>query len=100
MVIERTARRMTFRQLLTHSEKYSRDLIEHFQATVLPRLADFRDLSRPTRRRSNYPTLMALYNALNKVERTSAETRELTEYLQQRLKEIREHAHRERSRKG
>src|SRR6516164_2680255 len=44
MVMERPARRMTLRQLLTHSEKCTRDLVEHFQTTVLTRITDFRDL--------------------------------------------------------
>ena len=47
MPIDRPARRMTLRQLLTHSEKCSRDLVEHFQTTLLPNISDFRDLSRP-----------------------------------------------------
>ena len=63
---ERPFRRMTLRQLLTHSEKCTRDLIEHFQATLLPRVTDFRDLSRPVRRKSHYPTMVALLNALNR----------------------------------
>ena len=53
MVVERPVRRMTLRQQLTHSEKCCRNLIEHFQAVLLPRIADFRDLSRPVRRRSS-----------------------------------------------
>jgi hypothetical protein len=96
MPVERPARRMTLRQLLTHSEKCSRDLIEHFQGTVLPRVTDFRDLSRPVRRRSHYPTMVALINSLNKLEQASQEAQILAEYLQERLQEIREHARRER----
>jgi hypothetical protein len=96
MAVERPMRRMTLRQLLTHSEKCTRDLIEHFQATLLPRVSDFRDLNRPVRRRSHYPTLLALLNAMQKVEQTGAETQALADYLQERLQEIREHARRER----
>ena len=96
MAIERPARRMTLRQLLTHSEKCSRDLIEHFNASLLPRVTDFRDLSRPVRRRSHYPTMVALLNALNKLEQVGEETRSLADYLYEQLDEIREHARRER----
>jgi hypothetical protein len=96
MAIERPARRMTLRQLLTHSEKCSRDLIEHCTATLLPRVADFRDLSRPVRRRSHYPTMVALLNALNKLQAVGEETRSLADYLHEQLQEIREHARRER----
>ena len=68
MVLDQSFRRMTLRQLLTHSEKCARDLIEHFHATVMPSVADFRDLSRPVRRRSHYPAMLALMNALNKLQ--------------------------------
>ena len=96
MPVERPARRMTLRQLLTHSEKISRDLIEHFQGTVLPRVTDFRDLSRPVRRRSHYPTLLAMHNALQKLHESGGETQQMAEYLLELLEEIREHARRER----
>ncbi len=96
MAVDKPSRRMTLRQLLTHSEKCSRDLIEHFQANLLPHVTDFRDLNRPIRRRSHYPTVVALVNAMHKVEQTAEETQILVEYLHERLQEIREHARRER----
>jgi hypothetical protein len=96
MATEQPVRRMTLRQLLTHSEKCSRDLIEHLQATLMPRLGDYRDLSRPVRRRSHYPTVGALVNALNKLSNENAEAGALANYLQEQLDEIRERAHRER----
>jgi hypothetical protein len=97
MAIEKPARRMTLRQLMTHAEKCSRDLLDHCNATLLPRVADFRDLSRPVRRRSHYPTLLALVNAMNKLQQAGEETRALAEYLHEQLQEIREHARRERA---
>jgi hypothetical protein len=96
MAIDRPARRMTLRQLLTHSEKCTRDLVEHFQTTVLTRVTDFRDLSRPVRRRSHYPTLLALLNALKKLLEAGNELNTLAEYLHEQMMEIREHAKRER----
>jgi hypothetical protein len=96
MVPEMTGRRMTLRQLLTHSEKCCRDLIEHCNGTLLPRVNDFRDLSRPVRRRSHYPTLLALLNALKKLEECGTETQSLATYLLDRLGDIREHARKER----
>jgi hypothetical protein len=96
MPVEKPSRRMTLRQLLTHSEKCTRDLIEHVQAGLLPPVSDFRDLNRPIRRRSHYPTLVALVNSMHKVERSAQETQALIEYLHERLQEIREHARRER----
>jgi hypothetical protein len=96
MPVERPARRMTLRQLLTHSEKCVRDLVEHLQATTMPRFADFRDLSRPVRRRSHYPTMMALMNALKKLNEAGVETNALADYLHEQLEHIREHAQREK----
>jgi hypothetical protein len=96
MPIDRPARRMTLRQLLTHAEKCSRDLVEHFQTTLLPHVSDFRDLSRPVRRRSHYPTLMAVMNALKKLQEASVEAQALAEYLHEQMQDIREHAQRER----
>src|SRR5262245_3236528 len=96
MSIDKPSRRMTLRQLLTHSEKVTRDLIEHFHGTMLPRTSDFRDLNRPVRRRSHYPTVVAMINALHKVEQAGQETDQIAEYLLERLQEIREHARKER----
>jgi hypothetical protein len=96
MAIERPARRMTLRQQLTHAEKCTRDLIESFQGAFMANIGDLRDLSRPVRRRSHYPTLVAVINALNKLQHSNSETLETLEHLQQQMQEIREHARRER----
>jgi len=96
MAIDRPSRRMTLRQLLTHAEKCARDLLEHFQATLLHHLSDFRDLSRPVRRRSNYPTVMSVANALKKLSKAGAEAQEMAEYMHEQMQDIREHAQRER----
>src|ERR1700756_1507899 len=99
MAIERPTRRMTLRQQLTHAEKCSRDLIEHFQATILPHLTDLRDLSRPIRRRSHYPAMVALVNSLKRMQQAGTDTLEMLEYLHEQLQEIQEHARRERLRR-
>jgi hypothetical protein len=96
MLIERPARRLTLRQLLTHAEKCTRDLIEHFQSTLLTQLSEFRDLSRPVRRRSHYPSMVAVGNTLKKLLQSSQEAQEVIVYLQEQMEEIREHAKRER----
>jgi hypothetical protein len=80
---------------MTDAEKRVRDLHEHFQVTWLARVADLRDLSRPIRKRSHYPTLHALQNALQKTVDTNEESRRLIEYLVQELNAILEHAQRE-----
>ncbi len=96
MGIERPVRRMTLRQQLTHAEKCSRDVIEHINGNLLPSVSDVRDLSRPVRRRSHYPTMVSLSNALNKLQRAGVEITQILEYLHGQLQEIREHARRER----
>lgn len=95
MITERSFRRLPLRDLMTDAEKRVRDLHEHFQVTWLARVADLRDLSRPIRKRSHYPTLHALQNALQKTVDTNEETRRLIEYLVQELNAILEHAQRE-----
>jgi hypothetical protein len=84
------------RDLLTDAGKRSRDLIEHLHDTWLARAGDLRELSRPVRRRSHYPTLLALLHAVEKLRQTSDETERLIEYISQELAEIRDHARRER----
>jgi hypothetical protein len=96
MAIEKPARRMTLRQLLTHSEKCSRDLIEHLQSTLLQQVSDFRDLSRPVRRRSHYPTMVAVQNALKKLMAAGNEAQTVADYLNEQFDAIREHGKRER----
>lgn len=95
MVNDRSFRRLPLRDLMTDAEKRVRDLCEHFNVTWLARFADLRDLSRPIRKRSHYPTLHALQNALQKALEANAETRQLIDYLAQELNEILQHARRE-----
>src|SRR5579875_3394620 len=95
MLTERSFRRLPLRDLMTDAEKRVRDLHEHFNVTWLARVADLRDLSRPVRKRSHYPTLYALQNALLKTVEINDETRQLIEYLIEELNEIRQHARRE-----
>ncbi len=96
IVVNVPPRRMTLRQLLTHSEKSVRDLIEHTNTSLMAQITDFRDLSRPVRRRIHYPTLVAVRNALNKLEQLNKDCQTMADYLHERLQEVREHARRER----
>jgi hypothetical protein len=95
MAMERSIRRLPLRDLLTDAEKRTRDLVEHFNDTWLARVADLRDLSRPIRKRSHYPTLLALQNSLQKTVQTNEETRQLIDYLTEELDQILDHARRE-----
>jgi hypothetical protein len=94
MLTEKSTRRMPLRQLLTHSEKCSRDLAEHIKTGLIHILLEYRELTRPVRRRSSYPTLLMLRNALRKVEQAREEARQMVEYLHERLEEIKSHSKR------
>jgi hypothetical protein len=96
MAIDKPTRRLPLRELLTDAEKRNRDLVEKIGTIWLSAVTDLRDLSRPIRKRSPYPSLIALQNAIEKVLQTHAETAELLEYLTHELDEVREHARRER----
>ncbi|HEY7328561.1 MAG TPA: hypothetical protein VH592_13020 [Gemmataceae bacterium] len=95
MITDRSFRRLPLRDLMTDAEKRVRDLVEHFNITWLSRVADLHDLSRPVRKRSHYPTLHALQNAVLKTVETNDETRKLIDYLAQELNEVLQHARRE-----
>jgi hypothetical protein len=95
MISGRSFRRLPLRDLMTDAEKRTRDLSEHFTVTWLTRVADLRDLSRPIRKRSHYPTLQALQNSLHKTVQINEETRQLIDHLTEELTEILEHARRE-----
>jgi len=96
MALEKSYRRLPLRDLMTDAEKRSRDVAEHINSTWVAQVSDLRDLSRPVRKKSHYPTLLALQNALEKVVQLSSETDEQLEYLERQLTEIRDHARRER----
>src|SRR5262245_61082026 len=96
MAADRPLRRMTLRQLLIHAEKTARDIIEMVNTNYMARVTDFRDLSRPVRRRSHYPTLLAVQNALRKLMETAELAKNTCDLLNENLDLIREHANRER----
>jgi hypothetical protein len=96
MALEKPYRRLPLRDLLTDAEKRARDVAEHIHSTWVARITDLRDLSRPVRRKSHYPTLLALQNSLQRVVELTRETGGLVEYLERQLNEIRDHARRER----
>ncbi len=89
-------RRMPLRQLLGHSEKCVRELHDLIYFTHLTDLSDFRDLSRPVRRRSQYPQLVAIQNGLRKLRDNHIKAEDLFAQLEECLEIVREHAQRER----
>lgn len=90
------SRRLPLRDLLTDVEKRSRDLVEHMHSDWMGQAGELRDLSRPVRKRSHYPTLLSLLNCLNHLIETSEETEKIIARLTEQLEEIRVHTRRER----
>jgi hypothetical protein len=95
MAVDQAFRRMTLRQLLTLAEKCSRDLQEQLKGALGPRISEFRDLSRPVRRRSHYPTLKSMRNALTRLQDSEKEVAAMAEYILEQLKLIQEQARRD-----
>jgi hypothetical protein len=96
MPSDKPFRRLTLRELTSHAEKCSHVLSDHVRNTVLQQISEFRDLSRPVRRRTHYPTLFAVHNALQNLLATAAETMKLANDLHDQFEEIKDRAQREK----
>ncbi len=94
---EKSLRRLPLRQLLANSDKTTRELAEHVQAHLMPRLVDLRELSRPVRRKSHYPTVMAFQNGLRHVLEANDQLQGMINSLQEHLEAIRDHAQSQKS---
>lgn len=100
MAVEKSYRRLPLRDLMSDAEKRARDLADQINTGMLGATSDLRDLSRPIRRKSHYPTLLALQNALQKVLQATADLEDAIDYLDRQLTDIRDHARRERLNRG
>jgi hypothetical protein len=96
MALDNPIRRLTLRQLTAQAEKSGRFLLEHLQTSLLTQVSEFRDLSRPVRRRTHYPTLFAVQNALKTLSTAAARAQILADELHTQLDEIRERAMKEK----
>jgi len=96
MALEKSFRRLPLRDLMTDAEKRSRDLVEYFNTTWLAQANELRDFSRPTRKKSHFPTLKSLKHSLDRLIQVDQDTAVLIDHLSQELEEIAEHARRER----
>jgi len=96
MALEKSFRRLPLRDLMTDAEKRTRDLVEYFNTTWLAQANELRDFSRPTRKKSHFPTLKSLKNSLDRLIQVDQDTAVLIDHLSQELEEIAEHARRER----
>src|ERR1019366_2626817 len=93
---DKTLRRLPLRQLLASSDRTTRDLAELVHTHLLPRVIDFRDLTRPVRRKSHYPTMVAFQNGMRRTMEANDRLQVLVGLLQEHLDAIRDHAQREK----
>jgi hypothetical protein len=93
---EKTLRRLPLRQLLASSDRTTRELAELVHTHLLPRVIDFRDLTRPVRRKSHYPTMVAFQNGMRRMLEANDRLQVLVGLLQEHLDAIRDHAQREK----
>lgn len=97
MSTDKPLRRLPLRQLLASSDKASRELHELVQTHFTHRVTDCRDLSRPVRRRSHYPSMVALQNGLRRLHEAHEQVQVMLSSLAEHLDAIRDHAHREQT---
>jgi hypothetical protein len=97
MSSDKPLRRLPLRQLLASSDKVSRELHELVHTHFVQRITDCRDLSRPVRRRSHYPTMLALQNGLRRFQEAHEQVQTLMSSLSEHLDAIRDHAQREQT---
>jgi hypothetical protein len=93
---DKTLRRLPLRQLLSSSDRTTRELAELVHTHFLPRVIDFRDLTRPVRRKSHYPTMVAFQNGMRRMMEANDRLQILVGALQEHLDAIRDHAQREK----
>jgi hypothetical protein len=93
---DKTLRRLPLRQLLASSDKAARELADMMYTNLLPRIADFRDLSRPVRRKSQFPTLIAFNNGLRRMLEAHDQITVMLSVLHEHLDAIRDHAQKEK----
>lgn len=91
-----TLHRLPLRKLLASSDKTTREVAELVHTHLMPRVLDFRDVSRPVRRKSHYPTIMAFQNSLRRMTEAHDQMTALLKVLQEHLDAIRDHAQREK----
>ena len=87
---------MTLRDLLTHTEKMTRDVIETVHGQYMPKVTEFRELSRPARKKSQYPTLLGLDHAAQRVEVAVTDLRGLMKSVEENVAAIAERIRKER----
>jgi hypothetical protein len=95
-MVEKIPHRMTLRDLLIHTEKMTRDITESVHSQFMPKVTEFRDLSRTSRKKSQYPTIHTIDNAAHRVEVSVEELRTLMTSIEANVRHIAERIRKER----
>jgi hypothetical protein len=96
MSSEKPLRRLPLRQLLTSCDKSTREMHEVVTTHLLARLGECRELTRPVRRRTHYPTMMAVQNGMRRVKEAVDRVNDMCTTLLEHLDAVRDHGQRER----
>ena len=96
MVVDRSIERMTLRDLLSHAAKLTREMSEMANTRHQKCISDLHELSRPTRRKTQYPSIVSLQNAVHRYAESTRELNALIATLEEHLQAIREQANRAR----
>ena len=95
-MVEKIPHRMTLRDLLIHTEKMTRDVTESAHNNFMPKVTEFRDLARTSRKKSQYPTIHTIDNSLHRVEMSVEELRALMTSIDANVTHIAERIRKER----
>lgn len=93
-MIEKPKRRMTLQELLVQVEKYTHDFEEYMRLNVQPCLSDLREMSRPRRKQSPYPKVVAVQNSVANLRETSAEVARMSAAMMEWFAQLDEHVQR------
>ena len=93
MASERTVSRMTLRDLMTQAGKLTREATEVAGKMYQERTSDLQDLSRTTRRKSQYPSVVSLQNAVQRFGDCSKDLLAIMASLDEHLEAIRDQSH-------
>jgi hypothetical protein len=83
-------------ELLTQTDKHTHALSEWLRNTLPSSLSEMSDLSRPHRKHSAYPTLVALQNGLQNLGNTATELQQNGAAMLEWLRQIDENVQRQK----
>jgi hypothetical protein len=100
MAVERPLDRMPLRNILAQASKITHEIADLCNKNMPPRLADLHELSRANRKKSHYPTIVAVENGVHHYRETSTEILNLVKSLEEHLDAIRQQSNRARMERG